>query len=65
MLHHGPDRTRLLLPARAFTSAVLLATCVACASERATAPAVETIEAGVLKVAVTNRTVSDPLDPEY
>jgi ABC-type amino acid transport substrate-binding protein len=55
----------IALAARAFTSAVLLATCVACASERAAAPAVETIAAGVLKVAVTNRTVSDPLDPEY
>jgi polar amino acid transport system substrate-binding protein len=44
---------------------VLLAICVACVSDRPTAPAVQTIEPGVLKVAVTNRPVSDPLDPEY
>ena len=43
---------------------MLLATCVACIAERPE-PAVETIEPGVLKVAVTNRSVSDPLDPEY
>ena len=51
--------------ARAFTSALLLATWVACVSDRRGAPAVQTIEPGVLKVAVTNRSVSDPLDPEY
>ena len=50
---------------RALTSAVLLATSIACVSDRAGAPAVETIAPGVLKVAVTNRSVSDPLDPEY
>jgi len=53
------------MPGRALTSAVLLATWVACASERAAAPAVETMAPGVLKVAVTNTTVTDPLDPEY
>ena len=47
------------------TSAVLLATCVACALEQPRAPAIETIEPGVLQVAVTSRSVSDPLDPEY
>ena len=62
---HRTERRRLMLPGRAFTSSVLLATLVACVSERPGASAVQTIEPGVLKVAVTNRSVSDPLDPEY
>jgi ABC-type amino acid transport substrate-binding protein len=64
-LPHRTDRRRGLTPGRAFTSAVLLATSVACVPERPAAPAVQTIEPGVLKVAVTNRSVADPLDPEY
>ena len=59
------DRRRLLLPRRAFKWAVLLTACAGCVSERPGAPAVQTIEPGVLKVAVTNRSVSEPLDPEY
>lgn len=44
--------------------ALLLAACVACAPTPSGGPAVETIAPGILKVAVTSRSVSDPLDPE-
>ncbi|MDH4063433.1 MAG: transporter substrate-binding domain-containing protein [Acidobacteriota bacterium] len=53
------------VPDRTLLCTVLLAACVACASEPAGPLSVETITPGTLKVAVTNRAVPDPLDPEY
>ena len=61
----GTGFTRLTLSRYSFTSVVLIAISVACASNRSVSPAVQTIAPNVLKVAVTNLAVTDPLDPEY
>ena len=52
-----------LMPLTRFTAIVLLAAGAGCAagSDR---PAIQTLETGVVKIAVTGTTVTDPLDPE-
>jgi ABC-type amino acid transport substrate-binding protein len=52
-------------PALVLASAALLAASVACGQDAPAAAAVETLVPGTLTVAVTNRSVPDPLDPEY
>jgi len=51
------------MPTARFLSALTLAVVVSCHA-RPARPAIETLEAGVVKIAVTGTTVTDPLDPE-
>jgi ABC-type amino acid transport substrate-binding protein len=51
------------MPLARFAPAVLLAVLVGCGA-RSDRPAAQTLEIGVVRIAVTSTTVTDPLDPE-
>ena len=57
------SRRRSLMPLARYAPVMLLAVFAGCAA-RSDQPAIQTIEAGVVTIAVTSTTVVDPLDPE-